>query len=121
MKEIEKTLLNKGHKIFLPQKFPNTNYNNKSTSKGAKNIIKYNAIKKHYKNILNSDAILVTNYKKNKIENYIGGNTSLEMGLAYVNDKKIFVFNPLPEKINYLEEMMGMKPIIIDRDLTKIK
>ena len=110
-----------GHSVALPQKFPDTDYDNKSASKGAENIVRYNAIMEHYEKILRSDAVLVTNYDKDGIANYIGGNTFLEMGFAYVNDKGLFVLNPLPTEVNYLEEMLGMQPIILHGDLTKIR
>lgn len=37
--------------------------------------------------ICGSDAILVLNYDKKGIKNYIGGNTLMEMGFAHVHDK----------------------------------
>ena len=52
-------------------------------------------LKVHYKHILESDAILIVNAEKNGIKNYIGGNVLIEMGQAYVNNKKIFFFNSL--------------------------
>jgi hypothetical protein len=52
-----------------------------------------NYYKVHYKHILESDAILCVNLEKNGIKNYIGGNVLIEMGQAYVHDKKIFLFN----------------------------
>jgi hypothetical protein len=78
------------------------------------------AIRAHFEKIEWSDAILVLNYNKNGIANYIGGNTFLEIGLAFHLKEKIFLLNPIPE-ISYKEEMLGMKPIIINNDLTKIK
>jgi hypothetical protein len=121
MKGIEKKLVNQGHLIILPVKFQDTDYDNKKISDGVRNIISNNAITEHYKKILQSDAILVANYDKKGISNYIGGNTFLEMGFAYVNDKKIFVLNPLPTTgLNYLEELLGMQPVILNGDLTKI-
>lgn len=49
-----------------------------------------NYYKVHYKHILESDAILCVNLEKNGIKNYIGGNVLIEMGQAYVHDKKYF-------------------------------
>lgn len=67
-----------------------------------------------------SNSILVANYDKNNIPNYIGANTFLEMGLALYLNKGIYLLNPIPE-IDYKEEILGMQPIIINRDLSKIK
>lgn len=78
-----------------------------------------NYIKVHYKEILDSDAILVLNLDKNGVENYIGGNTLIEIGQAYVNDKKIFLLNPIPE-ISYKAEIESMDPVILNSDLSAI-
>lgn len=86
-----------------------------ATLKKENNYIKY-----HYDEILNSDAVLVLNFDKNGIKNYIGGNTLIEMGQAYVNNKKIFLLNPIPE-ISYRAEIEAMEPDVINGDLSKIK
>ncbi|MFA6514437.1 MAG: hypothetical protein WCT50_04105 [Patescibacteria group bacterium] len=78
------------------------------------------AIRAHFEKIEWSEAVLVLNYDKNGIANYIGGNTFLEIGLAFHLKEKIFLLNPIPE-INYKEELLGMKLIVINSDLTKIK
>lgn len=67
-----------------------------------------------------SDAILVLNYDKNNIIGYIGGNTLMEIGVAFFLKKKIYLLNLIPE-ISYKEEIIGMKPIIINGDLSIIK
>ncbi len=85
---------------------------------GARKI-RYNLIKKHHDKIVHSDCILVLNYSKKGIENYIGGNTFLEIGLAFVNDKKIFLYNPIPEML-YKSEIIGMQPIVINGDLNRV-
>ncbi len=87
--------------------------------RGAERKIKLDAIKRHYKKIEKSDAILVLNYTKKSIKNYIGGNTFLEMGFAHVLDKKIFLFNPIPQML-YTDEILAMAPIVVAKDLSKI-
>jgi hypothetical protein len=74
----------------------------------------------HFKKVEWSDAILVLNCDKNNIPGYIGRNTLIEMGLAFFLNKKIYLYNQVPE-ISYREEILVMKPIIINKDLTKIK
>lgn len=78
-------------------------------------------IKIWYNLIVNGDAMLVCNFDKDDIKNYIGGNTFLEMGFAHVNNKKIFLLNPLPQNCLYLDEVEAMYDEIINGDLTKIK
>jgi len=81
--------------------------------------IEYDFIREHFRNIENSDAILVLNYEKNGISGYIGGNTFLEMGHAFGLGKKIFLLFDIPE-MDYVTEMKAMQPIVLDGDLTRI-
>lgn len=81
---------------------------------------KYGVIKWWHNCIKSGDAILVCNFDKNGIKNYIGGNTLMEIGFAYVNDKKIFLFNPIPEDVPYVDEIKAMADTVINGDLTKI-
>jgi hypothetical protein len=76
-------------------------------------------IKRYYGLINDCDAILVLNYDKKNIKDYIGGSVLMEMGFAHVLDKKIFLLNPIPE-MSYSDEIKDCKPIIIDGDLSKI-
>lgn len=76
-------------------------------------------INMHWHKILKSDCILVANYEKKNIPGYVGGNTFLEMGFAFVTGKPIFMLNPIPD-MGYSSEMQGMQPMIIDNDLSKI-
>ncbi len=77
-------------------------------------------IKRYYTLIGNSDAVLVLNYTKNDVENYIGGSVLMEMGFAYVQNKKIYLLNPIPE-MSYSDELKDTKPIILNGDLSKVK
>jgi nucleoside 2-deoxyribosyltransferase len=76
-------------------------------------------IRNYYEKIKNCDAILVVNMDKNGIQGYIGGNTFLEMGFAYVLHKKIYLMNPAP-KMAYSDEINAMSPIVINCDLSKL-
>ncbi|MFA4817542.1 MAG: hypothetical protein WC608_02315 [Parcubacteria group bacterium] len=79
-----------------------------------------NYIKLYHDEIKNSDAVLILNFDKNGIKNYIGGNTLMEIGFAHVNDKKIFLLNPIPD-VSYADEIKAMTDVILDGDLQKIK
>jgi len=82
--------------------------------------INKNLIRNWFKVIESSDAIVVLNYTKNNIDNYVGGNSLIEMAFAHVLYKKIFLLNNIP-KINYSDEIESFKPVIIHGDLNKIK
>ncbi len=80
---------------------------------------KEQAIRAHFEKIEWADAILVLNYDKRGLANYVGGNTLIEMGLAFHLRKTIYLLNPIPE-IGYKEELLAMKPVLINSDLEKI-
>lgn len=90
------------------------------------------AIKIHQKNNLDAirefwnlmqraAAVVVANYDKGGIKNYIGGNTFLEMGFAHVLNQKIFLLNPVPVNPYYQTEIIAMKPIVINGNLEQIR
>ena len=70
--------------------------------------------------IVANDAVLIINYEKNGQRNYIGGATFLEIFKAFELEKLIYLMNPIPEGI-FTDELKGMSPIVIYRDLSKIK
>jgi hypothetical protein len=78
-------------------------------------------INQHYKHILESDAIIIVNLEKKGVKNYIGGNCLMEIGMAYVNKKKIFLSNDIPTDSAYLDEIVAMDPICLYGDLNNIK
>ena len=80
----------------------------------------YDFIRWHYNSIVSSDAILVLNFDKNGIKNYIGGNTFLEIGFAHVLAKKIFLLNPIPD-VSYKDEIEAISPEVLNGDLSRIK
>jgi hypothetical protein len=77
-------------------------------------------LNEHYRNILASDAILVVNFEKNGIKNYIGGTVLMEMGQAYGNRKKIFFLNGMPAGLPYMDEIEAMDPVCLDGNLAAI-
>lgn len=78
-------------------------------------------IKWYYEAIVASDGILVLNFDKKGIANYVGGNTLMEIAFAYVNDKKIFLLNPIPEEMSYTDEIKAMVDNILEGNLNNIK
>ncbi|OKY78446.1 MAG: hypothetical protein BTN85_0937 [Candidatus Methanohalarchaeum thermophilum] len=77
-------------------------------------------IRYYFKKIKNSDSILVINKDKHGIKNYIGGNVLLEMGFAHVLDKKIYLWNPIPN-MRYTDEIKVMKPKVIDQNIEELR
>lgn len=112
--------------VFLPNCYDDPKTEEKMWNLGKEEHQKFKA--KMYKQsedtIRNMDAVLVLNFDKNtngKIEkNYIGGATFLEMYDAFRLNKKIYLYNDIPEGMLY-DEIEGFAPIIINKDLSKIK
>jgi predicted RNA-binding protein with PUA domain len=78
------------------------------------------AIREFWRAMQGADAVLVLNYDKNGIKNYIGGNTLMEIGFAHVLNQKIFLLNPIPDIPYYKTEIEAMKPIILNGELEEI-
>ena len=119
---IKKKLEEKGHSIVLPNchDCPETEY--KIMDRDVKEHAKWKGkmFKKSESQIKDIDAMLILNYEKNGIANYIGGATFLEMYDAFRHDKPIFMINPIPENM-LKDELLGFNPIIINGDLGGIE
>lgn len=116
MQVAKKQLETMGYEVEKPQSQEAGVYDG-DPSKDA--TLKRGFIDEHFRKIGESDAILVANYTKNDIENYVGGNTLVEIANAYVQGLDIFLLNPIPD-ISYGDEIRGMDPIILDGDISKI-
>ena len=60
---------------------------------------------------------VIMEIEKKGIKNYVGGNALIEMGQAYVNNKKIFLLNDIPQDLSYTAEIECMDPICLKGDL----
>ncbi len=80
---------------------------------------KYDFIRAWYSMIVDSDAVLVCNFDKKGIRNYVGGNSLMEMGFAHVNNKKVFLLNPIPD-VPYSDEIKAMVDKVINGNLRSI-
>lgn len=133
MLETKKKLEELGHEVKLPptevpdengQMIPVTKYYElRKTTKDDTSWVWNNkklAMLNHFAKEEWADAILVLNCDKKGIAGYVGANTLIEMGMALYLKKPIYMFNPLPE-IDCKEEILGMRPVVINRDLSLIK
>lgn len=83
--------------------------------------LKEAAIRDHYEKIDWADAILVINQEKRGIAGYVGGNTLIEIGVAFYLKKPIYILNPVSSELSYKQEILGMKPILLNGNLELIK
>ncbi|MFA5931307.1 MAG: hypothetical protein WC821_03265 [archaeon] len=120
MQEISKRLKKLGHKVNLPLFDKTANYTTWDKEEAIKVKLANDAITVHYNLIKNSDAILVVNEEKKGVKNYVGGNSFLEIGFAFILKKKIFLLNDIPE-LSYTSEIVAMKPICLNGKLELIR
>lgn len=120
--DIKIYLESKGYHITLPNSFDNPfkEQKMKQDSETAHSEWKAEMIRLQKKKVEDNDAVLVLNFNKNGQENYIGGATFLEIYMAFESNKKIFLYNPIPDGI-LKDELLGMQPVIINGDLERIK
>jgi len=113
--EIARKLKERGHEIDLPkftEHYSTLSSREEMHVESAHNKIEHDLIRYYFRLIEKSDAILVVNKTKKGIENYIGANTLLEMGFAYVLDKPIYLLNPIPRQ-DSSDEIIAMRPIVL--------
>ncbi|MFZ2522429.1 MAG: hypothetical protein WAX44_00630 [Minisyncoccia bacterium] len=120
MIEIQKQLEANGHEVYRPIKVENVDYFSEDGSSRVEAKKSLNLAKVHLDKIEASDAILVCNYTKGDIENYIGASTFLEMAFAHYRDKKIFVLNSLPHQKYIDDELQAYDAIILNGNLGKV-
>ena len=109
--EARKFLQKQGDKVIVPVKDP--------MSEPLPPSVKRMAMEKFNDSLKNSDAILVMNYTRDDKENHIGANSLMEIGMAFILNKKIFVLNPFPEFCK--DELEAIEAQVLNGDLSKIK
>lgn len=76
--------------------------------------IKNRLTKENIKNVEMCDALLIINNDHRSIKNYIGGNSFMEMVVAFYLGKPIYLLNPIPEDMSYTEEIKSLYPKVIN-------
>ena len=123
---IKDELEQKNIQVFLPNCYDDPKTEERMWNLGREKHQEFKAkmYKQSEETIKNMDAVLVLNFDKitnEKIDkNYIGGATFLELYDAFRLNKKIYLYNDIPEGMLY-DEIQGFAPIIINGDLSKIK
>ena len=124
--EIKKGLEERGIEVLLPNTYTNPGLEQEMWNQGeeAHREFKSRMFKMSEDKIKNSDGVLVLNFDKEKdgilYKNYIGGATFLEMYDAFRMNKKIFMYNGIPDGMLY-DEIDGFNPILINGNLDLIK
>jgi len=119
---IKEELEKRGHSITLPNSYedPLAEERIKKESREKHISWKTGMLLCQNQKIISNDSILVLNMDKDAQKNYIGGATFLEMFKAWEKEKKIFLYNPIPNNI-LEDEITAFDPVILNKDLSKIK
>lgn len=120
--KIKEELEKAGHIITFPNNYEDPSTENRLKEKDPQNYFKWKAdmLRLQGDKVNNNDAVVVLNFEKNNQVNYIGGATFLEMFKVWEFGKKIFLMNPIPDSI-LKDEIIGLNPIILNGDLSKIR
>lgn len=120
IKPIKEYLENNGWEVFVPHTYLNPEKELEAWEGETHSEFKARMFRLSEERIKSMDAVLVLNYEKHGIKNYIGGSTFLEMYEAFRNNKKIYMMNQVPEGLLF-DEIDGFSPVIINGDLELIK
>ena len=104
---------NSTHKVILPEL---TRYQDIRDVHGDDETftkIKNRLTKENFQNVENCDALFIINYSHRGINNYIGGNSFMEMVIAFYLKKQIYLLNDIPEGMAYTEEVKSLYPTVI--------
>ena len=126
IEEVKKVLENNKVEVFFPNCYDDPTTEQRMWDLGKEEHQKFKArmYKQSEEVISNMDAVLVLNFDKITDEaiekNYIGGATFLEIYDAFRLNKKIYLYNDIPEGMLY-DEISGFNPIVINGDLSLVK
>jgi hypothetical protein len=104
---------NSVHKVILPEL---TRYQDIRDVHGDDETftkIKNRLTKENFQNVEHCDILLIINYSHRGIKNYIGGNSFMEMVIAFYLKKPIYLLNDIPEGMTYTEEVKSLYPTVI--------
>src|SRR3989344_4693339 len=121
--EIKDELVARGDEVEYPtgvKKYESQGHQMPSDEEKAQDKIDHDLIRGYFEKIKDYEALLVVNPEKNGVPGYIGGNTLIEMAFAFVLHKPIYLLYQIPE-MPYTSEIEAMKPVVINKDLSKIK
>ena len=122
IEEVKKILEEKNIEVFLPNCYDDPTTEQRMWDLGKEEHQKFKAkmYKQSEETISKMDAVLVLNFDKEqdgKIDkDYIGGATFLEMYDAFRLNKKIYLYNNIPNGMLF-DEIEGFGPIVINGNL----
>ena len=123
---IKDYLESKGFNVIIPNGYEEPDNYDDYDSMSEKEYYEFfkNMYYESREKINNIDAVLALNYTKTKnnqqFKNYVGASTFLELYEAFMQNKKIYLLNDIPDNMLY-EEIKGFNPTILNENLDLIK
>jgi len=123
--QVANYLLNKGYEVIYPNGYgeeDDTDYDSLTLDEFS-NLFR-GFYEESLRKIDHCDAIVVLNGDKVKngvvLHDYIGASTFLEMYNAFMNNKKIYLLNDIPDNM-LKDEIRSFKPISLKGDINNIR
>lgn len=115
-----------GHEVFLPCDVdvhiedPSLNNN---LDKDERHLRENDVLRKCFKTLADSDAVLFINNEKNGVKGYLGNSCIMEIGIAYYLNKKIFLLHPLPSSkvARWASEVSVMNIVVLNGRFEDLK
>ena len=121
---VERELKERGFTVRVPVSVAIMKKKNDFEVSHFKGVVSYKDrgrfIRKNFRDIASSDAILVINNTKKGIVGYIGTNVLMEIAMAFYFKKKIYIWNHYPSNASFVEELACFGAVVINQDLDKI-
>ena len=102
-----------GIEVVLPDLTPYQHIRDENGDEESFTAIKHRLTRENMLNIRRSDCVLILNYDHRGVKNYVGGNSFVEMVIAFYLGRTIYLLNDVPEGMPYSEEMKAFYPIVI--------
>jgi len=97
MQELKIQLEKFGYSVYLPEAEESESFY-LSLPKAERPSLKRKFIDTHIEKIRKSDAVIITNYRKQEIGGYVGSNTLMEIAFAFAFRKDIYMLNPMDDQ-----------------------
>jgi nucleoside 2-deoxyribosyltransferase len=117
--KVKSELVDLGHEVVIPATAKIAAEQGLEAYETATAKVHGNLIRGYFSQIEQADAVLIVNEHKNGIDDYIGGNTLIELAFGFVLNKRCFIYNDIPQ-LSYTDEIMAMAPMVLQGDLSKL-
>lgn len=114
MESMAKQLRDSGHEAILPDLTRYQHIRDVLGDDAEFTRIKTQLTRQNMANVESCDCLLILNYTHRGVVNYIGGNSFLEMVVAFYLRKPILLLHPIPEGLPHTEEVKALEPIECD-------